>query len=176
MRACLLKPPFVGGFRRWLEPVFRQLADRSADAAGYGIRAMAPAACSWGLGLGAWGLGPGVSLRERALGVVRITPTARSERAFPPRPPIVVAFIRGMRSQLLAMTERQESLMERQGAPQKRPGALGERQGALRERQGAPEPCPGRPQARQGAPEPCPGRPQDASGSHQLHGDPLATA
>ena len=64
MRACLLKPPFVGGFRRWLEPVFRQLADRSADAAGYGIRAMAPAACSLGLGLNPGprlGLGVGTS-------------------------------------------------------------------------------------------------------------------
>ena len=40
------------------------------------------------MGLRAWGLGLGVSLRERALGVVRITPTARSERAFPPQPPI----------------------------------------------------------------------------------------
>ena len=26
VRACLLKPPFVGGFRRWLESVLGQLA------------------------------------------------------------------------------------------------------------------------------------------------------
>ena len=51
MRACLLRPPYVGGLRRWLEPVLRQLADRSADAADDGIRLIAPAAFEFRVGV-----------------------------------------------------------------------------------------------------------------------------